>query len=105
MFFNVPKGTVGIQSGPNWGEFTKPVFYASPFLEDVLIKWPVSLDLPDAHELMVKAGYDLPFTQVLLRHPLSFPAQTEPSYVFVVEKFRRFIFVGVETREVHDVKF
>ena len=69
-------------------------------MEDVVIPWPVPLDLAEAYNLMAAAGYTSPFKNVTLRWPFADPQPKEPSYIFGIGG-GQFIFVGVYTHDVH----
>lgn len=81
VVFQNPGNTTVIIKSTIWGEFAPPVLYNEPFLEDVVIAWPVKMDLPDATALKEKAGYTAPFTTVTLRDPLG-PTRQNPLFIF-----------------------
>ena len=86
-----------ITSKAAWGKWNLPETVGSPFVGDRVIPWPIKLKLTAAHDLMVKAGYDVPFSTITLRWTL-YPGVNEPHYIFGTEK--GFIFVGVYTHKV-----
>jgi hypothetical protein len=71
-----------------------------PWLEDVVIKWPVQMDLPQANELKEKAGYKEPYGAVTLRNPLG-PKLSNPYFIFGGNPTKPYIFVDTVTGEVH----
>jgi hypothetical protein len=81
VVFQNPGNTTVIIKSTVWGEFAPPVLLNEPFLEDVVIDWPIKMDLPLANELKMKAGYTSPFTTVTLRNPLG-PVRTNPFFIF-----------------------
>lgn len=49
-------GTAFIQSSM-WGEFNPITYVPHPWLEDVVIPWPIKMDITDAAKLLTQAGY------------------------------------------------
>lgn len=90
-------GTVIIESTV-WGEFAPLQHIDSPYLDDVVIPWPVQMDAPEADQILKNAGYTQPYNSMILRHPL-YPGLEEPYYIFHLEK-EGFIFVGIESHKV-----
>jgi hypothetical protein len=82
------------------GQFQLPPTYIpQPWLEDVVIRLPISLDLAEAQALAEKAGYTGQITNIVLRHPL-YPGVIEPSYIFTMPSRGVWVFVGVKSRKV-----
>lgn len=51
--------------------FDLPIIYDEPFIEDVVVKhFPIEMDLSEALKLIKKAGFEKPFSNVTLRHPM-----------------------------------
>jgi|GEM_PF-1224816 len=98
IFGNTGNTTVIIEE-TNYGEFGKPVLIGQPWLEDVVIKWPIDLDLPEANELKEKAGYKWPYSLVTLRTPLG-PAIGNPLFIFGGNPSEPFVFVDTVTKKV-----
>lgn len=99
VFQNVNNSTVIIKE-TGYGEFGQPVLIPEPWLEDVVIKWPVDMDLPKANELKEKAGYTNPYGAVTLRNPLG-PKIGNPYFIFGGNPAQPYIFVDTVTGEVH----
>lgn len=98
VFSNVNDSTVIIKS-IGYGEFGKPVLIPEPWLEDVIIKWPIKMDLPKANELKEKAGYKQPYGAVTLRNPLG-PKLGNPCFIFGGNPGQPYIFVDTVTGKV-----
>ncbi len=99
VFWNENNTTVIIKS-TGYGEFGEPVLIDEPWLEDVIIQWPVKMDLPQANELKEKAGYKEPYGAVTLRNPLG-PTRSNPYFIFGGNPSKPYIFVDTVTGEVH----
>ena len=97
VFQNADNTTVMITE-ESYGEFGKPILFDSPWLGDVVIEWPIDMDLPKAIELKNKAGYTEAFNTVTLRNPLG-PRRTNPFFIFGNQS-GTFIFVDVVTGAV-----
>ena len=81
-----------------WGEFGPIKYVKKPWLQDVIIQWPVTLELSTAVQLMQEAGYRDPFGGVTLRHPL-YPGVKQPYYIFGFGG-GKYVFVGVFDHKV-----
>jgi len=99
VFNNEYKSTVIIKETA-YGEFGEPQLIAEPWLEDVVINWPVKMDLPKANELKEKAGYTNAYGAVTLRNPLG-PKPGNPYFIFGGDPSKPYIFVDTDTGEVH----
>lgn len=91
--------TIEIESC-GWGEFSEPVFHSEPWCEDVVIKWPVKLDLADAQELKDKAGFQGLCDKLYLRNPLCYPLAPNPFYIFIMIEKGVVVFVDANTGKV-----
>lgn len=100
VFRNIKNTTVIIKS-TGWGSFGEPVLIPGPWLEDVIIKWPVDMDLEEANQLKEAAGYKDPYGAVVLRNPLG-PKLGNPYYIFGNNPSVPYIFVDTITKEVHE---
>lgn len=100
VVFGNENNTTIIIKETNYGEFGEPVLIEEPWLEDVVIKWPVQMDLPQANELKEKAGYKEPYGAVTLRNPLG-PKLSNPYFIFGGNPAKPYIFVDTVTGEVH----
>jgi hypothetical protein len=98
IFGNTGNTTVIIEE-TNYGEFGKPILIGQPWMEDVVIKWPIDLDLPEANELKEKAGYKWPYSLVTLRNPLG-PVIGNPLFIFGGNPSEPFVFVDTVTKKV-----
>lgn len=99
VFQNEDNSTVIIKETA-YGEFGEPELVHQPWVEDVVIDWPVEMDLPKANELKEKAGYTDPYGAVTLRNPLG-PQPGNPYFIFGGNPARPYIFVDTVTGEVH----
>jgi hypothetical protein len=81
VVFQNPGNTTVMIKSTDWGEFGEPVLMQEPWLEDVVIPWPVKLDLPEANSLKQQAGFGSPYSTVTLRNPLG-PQPGNPQYIF-----------------------
>ena len=81
---NVNNSTVIIDSGSSRGTWEEPYLIEQPWVEDVAIPWPIKMEIVEAVDLMLKAGFLEPFYDCTLRHPLGFdaPEDKEPCYIF-----------------------
>lgn len=101
VFQNVNNSTVIIKS-TGWGTFGEPVLIPEPWLEDVVISWPVKMDLDEANDLKEKAGYTGAYSTVTLRNPLG-PTISNPSFIFGGNPQQPYIFVDTITGKVTSV--
>lgn len=99
VFRNVNNTTVIIEE-TGYGEFGEPKLIESPWVEDVVIQWPIKMDLDEANKLKEEAGYKEPYGAVTLRNPLG-PKRTNPFFIFGGDPTKPYIFVDVVTGEVH----
>ncbi|MGN7613486.1 hypothetical protein ACQZV8_15540 [Magnetococcales bacterium HHB-1] len=97
VFQNVDNTTVIIKE-TGYGEFGEPILIDEPWLEDVVIEWPIEMDLPEANSLKEKAGYTSPYGAVTLRNPLG-PTINNPYFIFSTTN-EGYIFVDTVTKEV-----
>ena len=103
VFQNVDNSTVIIDSGNARGTWDTPQLIAQPWFEDIVIPWPIKLEIVDAVDLMRKAGFTEPFYNCTLRHLLKrgSPEDKEPCYIFELET-GKYVFVGVYSHKVFD---
>jgi len=99
VFRNANNTTVIIQE-IKYGEFGTPELIKHPWTEDVVIEWPIKMDLPEANTLKEKAGYKQPYGAVTLRNPLG-PVRTNPFFIFSTADMGKYVFVDVVTGQVH----
>lgn len=98
VFQNVDNSTVIIKS-TGYGEFGPARLIPEPWLEDVVIAWPVAMDLPQACKLKAEAGYTDPFATVTLRNPLG-PKLSNPYFIFNTSQPGLYVFVDTVTGQV-----
>ena len=99
VFQNVDGSTVIIKE-TDYGEFGKPELIPHPWLEDIVIQWPVDMDLDKANSLKEAAGYTAPYGAVTLRNPLG-PTVSNPYFIFGGNPAEPYIFVDTVTGDVH----
>jgi len=92
-------GTTVIITETGYGEFGEPVLYPYPWAEDLVIQWPVKMDLPKANELKEAAGFKNPYNNVTLRAPLG-PVRLNPLYIFGTAPPNPYVFVDTVTGKV-----
>lgn len=97
LVFHTSKGTAFVSS-IGWGEFGPITFIDQPWLEDVLIQWPIKMDITEADQLIKKAGQAGKYGVCVLRHPL-YPGVEEPYYIFSMAT-GEYVFVGVDDKRV-----
>lgn len=98
--FTAGNNDTAIVKSTGWGEWGKVDYVHEPWVEDVVVPWPVDLELSDAVDLMKKAGYTLPFGAVTLRWPL-YPGVKEPYYIFTLTNGAH-VFVGCYDKSVSE---
>lgn len=101
VVFGLPNNHTALISSTGWGEFGPIEDIPEPWLEDVVIPWPIKMDLVDADRLLKAAGFTGPYYNVTLRHPL-YPGVNEPEYIFCFGG-GRYIAVGVLSKKVFPV--
>lgn len=99
VFQNADNTTVIIET-IKWGEFGEPQLIKQPWVGDLVIDWPIKMDLPEATKLKEQAGFPEPFANVTLRNPLG-PTRTNPFFIFGTNPSHPYIFVDVVTGQVH----
>lgn len=99
VFRNAGNTTVIIKE-IGYGEFGQPQLIAEPWLEDVVIAWPVKMDLDQANKLKEAAGFTSAYGAVTLRNPLG-PKPGNPYFIFGGNPAEPYIFVDTITGEVH----
>lgn len=99
VFARPEDGTTIIIKSTGYDTFDEPVVIPEPWLEDVVIPWPVEMTLSYANELKEKAGYKKTYVCVTLRNPLG-PKFTNPYFIFGDNYHHPYIFVDTVTGEV-----
>lgn len=97
VVFRAGNGTAIIKS-IGWGSFGPVQYIGSPWMEDVVIAWPIKMEASEADSLLKKAGYTGPYGAMTLRHPL-YPGIKEPYYIFSMTT-GQYVFVGVNDKKV-----
>lgn len=82
------------------GEFDEPELLMQGLIDTMYERLPRTMTLTTAIQFMRAAGYDDPFSQVVLRKPLTFPVPYEAYYAFTVGS--RSVLVGMATGEVSE---
>jgi hypothetical protein len=100
VVFRNSNNTTVIIKETGYGEFGPPQLIPEPWLEDVVIQWPVEMDLPQANQLKEKAGYTAPYSTVTLRNPLG-PKPGNPYFIFGGNPAKPYVFVDTVTGQVH----
>ena len=98
VFRNVDNTTVIIEE-TGYGEFGKPELVQKPWLEDVVIEWPIDMDLDKAYSLKEAAGFNKAYGTVTLRHPLG-PKWPNPYFIFGLNPAEPYIYVDIVTGKV-----
>lgn len=101
VVFSLPNNHTATIASTGWGEFGPIQDIPSPWLEDVVIPWPIKMDLTDADRLLKAAGFTGSYFNVTLRHPL-YPGVNEPEYIFCMGR-RIYVAVGVVSKKVFPV--
>lgn len=96
--FRTQDGGTAIIKNRTWGEFGPIEYIPQPWLEDVVIPWPIKMDITEADRLLKQAGYTNPYGAVTLRWPL-YPGIEEPYYIFGFPG-GSYVFVGVYDGQV-----
>jgi len=87
----------------SFNEFGEPQAFEKPWLEDVIVKWPITMDLPEAIQLKEKADCKDPFEFVTVRNPLG-PKPGNPYFIFSNRGSDEHVFVDIITKKVHVVE-
>jgi len=98
VFQNADNTTVIINE-TGYGEFGPPELFDSPWGDDVVIEWPIDMDLPKANDLKEAAGFTEAYANVTLRNPLG-PTVSNPKFVFGTSPQEPYVFVDTVTGEV-----
>jgi hypothetical protein len=100
--FRAGKGGTWFINSTGWGIWAQPQFNSSTWGGDVVIPWPVKMEIVEAAMLLQKAGYTGPFWNCTLRHPLGRGGKPydEPYYIFGMAD-RTYVSVGVNDKEIY----
>ncbi len=96
--FRTANGGTAMIHSTEWGEFGPITYVDQPWLEDVVIPWPVKMDIVEADNLLKNAGYTGEYGAVTLRWPL-YPSSDQPFYIFGMVDGSH-IFVGINNGKV-----
>ncbi|EPS39026.1 hypothetical protein H072_7204 [Dactylellina haptotyla CBS 200.50] len=99
VVFQLPGNKTGFLNSAGWGEWKPLVIINSPWMEDIVIEWPIDVDAQEAQALKDKS-YPGPFYGFVLRHPLG-PTPEEPYYIFTMGNWK-YVFVGVKSKKVFE---
>ncbi len=99
VVFGNENNTTVIITETSYGEFGQPQLIPHFWVGDIVIQWPVKLDLPEANKLKEEAGYTNPYANVTLRNPLG-PTKSNPYFIFGVSHSEPYIFVDTVTGKV-----
>ncbi len=94
---HVPNGTVVAQQSDPQAD-PQIDFTPAPWLGDMLLPWPVEMNLEEAESLLRNAGFGSEYKTLTLRRPV-YPGMIEPYFIFGTPKFG-FVFVGTSTKKV-----
>jgi len=96
--FQLPDNATATIQSSVWGEFQPIQYIPQPWLGDIVIPWPIKMDITEADRLLKRAGYTKAYGTANLRWPL-YPGNNEPYYIFGFGQ-SVFVFVGVYTGQV-----
>jgi hypothetical protein len=94
---HVAKGTVVAQQSDPLAD-PQIDFSPSPWLGDMLLPWPVEMNLEEAESLLRNAGFASEYKTLTLRRPV-YPGMIEPYFIFGTLE-HGFVFVGTSTKKV-----
>jgi hypothetical protein len=94
---HVAKGTVVAQQSDPLAD-PQIDFNPAPWLGDMLLPWPVEMNLEEAESLLRNAGFASEYKTLTLRRPV-YPGMIEPYFIFGTPRFG-FVFVGTSTKKV-----
>lgn len=94
----VTANATAIIKSTGWGEFGPIEVTPAPWLGDVVIEWPIKMDIVESFKLLQAAGFTRPVEAVTLRQPL-YPDLHEPYYIYAFPT-GLFIAVGVNDGKV-----
>ena len=98
VVFRAGKAATALIDSEGWNEWGPVRYIKKPWVEDVVISWPIKLELASAVQLMRDAGYKDSFVGVTLRYPL-YPGIKQAYYIFAFGD-GKYVFVGVEDHTV-----
>ena len=81
LVFMLPEGRTVVIRETSWGEFGEPEVIDEPFVGNVILSWPIAMELEDAIARKEAAGHREPFVAVTLRQPL-IPDVSHPFFIF-----------------------
>jgi hypothetical protein len=79
------------------GSWDKPVFYDFKLFWNLVVPFPIKMDIVDAYKIMVEKGYEGKLSSCVLKHPLGpggEPWDKQPYYIFQLFDGPE-VFVGV----------
>lgn len=93
----VQRGTVIAQQSDPMAE-PQIDFSPAPWLGDMLLPWPIGMNLEEAESLLRSAGFGSEYKTLTLRRPV-YPGMVEPYFIFGTPEYG-FVFVGTSTKKV-----
>lgn len=98
VVFSLDNNRCAIINSTAGGAFNPVQYRNTPWLEDLVVAWPIEMDAVEADALLKKAGYSSPYDEMTLRWPL-YPGINQPYYIFTMV-VGLFVFVGVNDKTV-----
>lgn len=98
------RAVLQVQNGTVVAQQTDPLadpqidFNPFHWLGDMLLPWPVEMNLEEAESLLRNAGFGSEYKTLTLRRPV-YPGMIEPYFIFGTSKYG-FVFVGTSTKKV-----
>lgn len=98
VVFSLDNNRCAIINSTAGGAFHPVQYRNKPWLQDLVVAWPIEMDAVEADALLKKAGYASPYDEMTLRWPL-YPGINQPYYIFTMV-VGLFVFVGVNDKTV-----
>ena len=98
VVFSLEKSRCAIITSTAGGAFNPVQYRDTPWLQDLVVAWPIEMDAVEADALLKKAGYTALYDELTLRWPL-YPGINQPYYIFTMV-VGLFVFVGVNDKTV-----
>ncbi|MCJ1304280.1 hypothetical protein MMC08_007092 [Hypocenomyce scalaris] len=98
VVFSLKNNRCAIINSTAGGAFNPVQYSDKPWLQDLVVAWPIEMDAVEADALLKKAGYNSQYDEMTLRWPL-YPGINQPYYIFTMV-VGLFVFVGVNDKNV-----
>ena len=98
VVFSLANSRCAIINSTAGGAWNAVQYRDTPWLEDLVVAWPIEMNTVEADALLKKAGYTSPYDEMTLRWPL-YPGINQPYYIFTMV-IGLFVFVGVNDKTV-----